>query len=162
VFVGAELHVPMEVEAPGGSYVGGVELKAVNGGELARCGFIAAGQSRNVSINLPATQRGSFSTLEFELRSAWPLGAFLARARLKIEVPHVVYPTPAGSQPMPEGEPGWLYDRRRGRGDGDEFAGLREFRPGGKSPPDSLALGGANGQVAGHGVGRSGWWIALA
>jgi uncharacterized protein (DUF58 family)/transglutaminase-like putative cysteine protease len=130
VFVGGELHVPLTIEASSGNFTAGVEIRAVAGSEVARCSFIAAGQGVDVSINAPALQRGLFSALEIELRSSWPLGLFAACTRMRIEAPHMIHPAPAGTQPLPEGEPGWLYDRRRGRGDGDEFAGLREFRPG--------------------------------
>jgi transglutaminase-like putative cysteine protease/uncharacterized protein (DUF58 family) len=130
VFVGGELHVPLTVEASSGNFAAGIEIRAVAGSEVTRCGYIAAGECASASINAPAIQRGAFSRIDLELRSCWPLGLFEARTRLSVEAPHVIHPSPAGVQPLPDGEPGWLYDRRRGRGDGDEFAGLREFRAG--------------------------------
>lgn len=130
VFVGGELHFPLTIEAPSGNFAAGIRVSAANGGESTRCGFIGASQRISTSINAPALRRGVFPALEIELRSCWPLGLFDIRSRLSIDAPHVIHPSPAGAQSLPEGEPGWLYDRRRGRGDGDEFAGLREFRPG--------------------------------
>jgi transglutaminase-like putative cysteine protease/uncharacterized protein (DUF58 family) len=130
VFAGGELHVPLTIEAARGNFAAGVEVRTVLGGEKARCGYIPAGQSADVSINCFALERGAFDSLEIELRSLYPLGIFAARARISISAPHVIHPAPAGSQQLPEGEPGWLYDKRRGRGDGDEFAGLREYRSG--------------------------------
>jgi transglutaminase-like putative cysteine protease/uncharacterized protein (DUF58 family) len=130
VFVGGELHVPLTIEASSGNFAAGVEVRSIQAGEATRCGFIRAGQIAAANINVTANQRGAFPVLEIELRSHWPLGIFAVRTRLLIDAPHVIHPTPGGAQPLPEGEPGWLYDRRRGRGDGDEFAGLREFRAG--------------------------------
>lgn len=130
VFVGGELHVPLTIEASSGNFAAGIEVCAVGSTEVSRYGFIAAGQSIAGAINVPAPRRGVFPSLEIELRSRWPLGLFAVRTRLNIDAPYVTHPAPAGIQPLPEGEPGWLYDRRRGRGDGDEFAGLREFRAG--------------------------------
>ncbi len=129
-FVGGEVNVPLSVTAGTGNFAAGLELRAGAGGENATCGFIAAGRTENVLITIPATRRGVFSTIQLELRSLWPLGLFATRARLEIEAPYVVQPSPAGTQALPTGEPGWRYDRRKGRGEGDEFAGLREFRPG--------------------------------
>ncbi|HET6409096.1 MAG TPA: transglutaminaseTgpA domain-containing protein [Chthoniobacteraceae bacterium] len=130
VFVGGEMHVPLTVIASSGNFVSGLEIRAFQGKEVARAGFIAAGQSVEVSVTVPAVRRGALPSLELELRSRWPVGLFAAVATIRLEAPHVIHPTPIGSQPLPEGEPGWLYDRRRGRGNGDEFAGLREFRQG--------------------------------
>lgn len=129
-FIGGELHVPLTIEASSGNFAAGVEVYPLGGKEVTRCGFIRAGQSLAANINAPAARRGVFPELDIELRSSWPLGLLEMRTRLRIDAPHVIHPSPAGTQPLPEGEPGWLYDRRRGRGDGDEFAGLREFRPG--------------------------------
>lgn len=130
VFAGGEVRVPISVTASSGNFAAGVEVRALSGGESATCGFIAAGQTANIVITVPAPARGAFPSLDLELRSLWPLGLLAARTRLTLDAPHIVQPAPAGTQPLPAGEPGWRYDRRKGRGDGDEFAGLREFRVG--------------------------------
>ncbi len=129
-FTGGQVRVPISVTAGSGNFAAGVEVRALSGGERATCGFIAAGQTANVVITVPATVRGAFPEIAIELRSLWPLGLLAARTRITLAAPHVVQPAPAGTQPLPAGEPGWRYDRRKGRGDGDEFAGLREFRIG--------------------------------
>jgi protein-glutamine gamma-glutamyltransferase len=130
VFAGSELRIPVSITAGAGNFAAGIEIRATAGGEPAKCGFIAAGKTVDVVISTPATQRGVFPVIDVELRSLWPLGILAARCRVALEAPHMVHPTPDGSQSLPEGAPGWKYDRRKGRGDGDEFAGLREFRPG--------------------------------
>lgn len=129
-YAGGEVQVPLNLTAGTGNFAAGLEVRSRAGGESATCGFIGAGQAESVLIAIPATRRGVFSSIELELRSLWPLGLFATRARWIIEASHVVQPAPAGAQPLPTGEPGWRYDRRKGRGEGDEFAGLREFRPG--------------------------------
>jgi len=129
-FVGGEVQVPITITAGSGNFAAGVEIRALSGGERAVCGFIRQGESEHVVITVPATQRGALATLDLELRSLWPIGLLAARSRITLDVSYVVQPAPAGTQQLPAGEPGWRYDRRKGRGDGDEFAGLREFRAG--------------------------------
>lgn len=130
VFAGGEIRVPVSIAAARGNFAAGLEVRDISGGESERCGFIAAGKTADITTRAPAMQRGDFTHVDVELRSLWPLGLFAMRTRLRLEAPHVVQPAPAGTQPLPTGEPGWRYDRRKGRGDGDEFAGLREFRAG--------------------------------
>jgi len=130
VFAGGELHVPITVTAGAGNFAAGLEIRALSGRQPVTCGFLAAGQTTNLRLEVPATRRGMLAELEIEIRSIWPLGFFSTEARVTLPAPHTVHPNPAGSQPLPEGEAGWQYDRKKGRGDGDEFAGLRDFRAG--------------------------------
>lgn len=130
VFAGGELRVPLTIMAESGNPAAGLEIRIATNAAVTHCGFLAAGESANITAIAPALDRGVFEKLTVEVSSLWPLGLFAARIAVEVEAPYVVHPSPAGSQALPDGDPGWQYDRRKGRGDGDEFAGLREFRPG--------------------------------
>lgn len=130
VFAGSDLRVPLSLTTETGNFAAGVELRPLTGGDVVRTGFVTAGTEVDATLLIRAPQRGAFQHVRLELRSLWPFGIFAARTRIELPAPHLVHPAPEGAQPLQDGDPGWQYERRTGRGDGDEFAGLREIRPG--------------------------------
>ncbi len=83
-------------------------------------------------IELPAhvTRRGWFSPGQITLATRFPFGFFRAWARVDTGLRCLAYPRPAGDQAMPELDPQDSGDRgSRGKGE-DDFAGLRDYRPG--------------------------------
>lgn len=129
-FAGGTIVVPATVKLAGQRFVAGLEVRIAGQSEWVRVGDLSGADGRQISLPMKAELRGGGSELELELRSRWPIAIFTAKARARLEVSWLVYPAPAGAQPLPLGEAGWQYDRRRGRGDGDEFAGLRDIQPG--------------------------------
>lgn len=88
------------------------------------------GDSIELVLHLPQPQRGLHRPCRLSLASTWPLGLFRCWTVFAFNWNVVVYPKPA-STPIPfpadSGEGGASVPRRAGD---EEFAGLREYRPG--------------------------------
>ena len=89
-----------------------------------------AGSARRVELPVVAERRGWFSPGRVTLATRFPLGLFRAWVRLDTGQRCLAYPRPEGEQPMPASEPDARGENgSRAQGE-DEFAGLREYRPG--------------------------------
>jgi len=91
---------------------------------------IQAGEVAHVTLPVVASRRGWCWPQRMHVSTRVPLGLFRAWVPLHSDTPCLIYPRPAGTQPLP-----WsLADGERaaphaGQGD-DDFAGLRSYRPG--------------------------------
>ncbi|MDD3518804.1 MAG: DUF58 domain-containing protein [Chromatiales bacterium] len=81
-------------------------------------------------LALPATRRGRLRPGRFQIYTRYPLGLFHAWSWLEFDQSALVYPRPLDSQrEMPSGGGGQDGAARVGQ-DGEDFTGLREYRPG--------------------------------
>lgn len=105
-----------------------VELAA---GGLPQRAHVPAGGTAAVEISVPAPQRGHLSAPPVRLRTRFPIGLWHAWSRtVVLPVRCLVYPCPAEEQPLPAA-PGLLGAQETSRPtDGEDFAGLRNFRHG--------------------------------
>src|SRR5262249_42229064 len=120
---------------------GAVSLTLENPARLARARISAAlpelpavsadlppGEQRQLTLPLPAEQRGVVRVTRLRLSTAHPFGLFRAWTWVHSDVEMIVYPRPAGRLPMPAlsgVKPG---SGVRGGSGGDEWQGLRPFR----------------------------------
>ncbi len=90
---------------------------------------IEAGNAAIASAKLPCARRGWMRPGRLQLWTDQPLGLFVIWSWLNPEVAILVYPSPESLPP-----PFPLNDQNQGKrlvaGDGDEYAGLREYRSG--------------------------------
>jgi uncharacterized protein (DUF58 family) len=94
---------------------------------------LAAQQSVEIKLRIPATQRGWLTTGRLTLHTEFPLGLYHAWSYLQFDTRCLVYPKPAAKQPLP------LSSEQNGTGKfnvtGDEdFSGLRGYVPGDALP----------------------------
>lgn len=92
---------------------------------------IAPGSSAAVGVAVPTTGRGYQPAPALRVRTRFPLGLWHAWSRpVLLPVHCLVYPRPAPLRPLPT-SPGTAsgWDTSQG-GDSEDFAGLREYRPG--------------------------------
>jgi len=101
-----------------------------NKNEIA-CVDIPARGSVTVELPVPATQRGWLPAPPLSISTRFPLGLLYSWSRRVVfDQTCLVYPRPA--EPMPfRASPTENYDAMQGlRAGGDDFIGVREFRPG--------------------------------
>ena len=83
-----------------------------------------------LTINLPQPRRGLHPLGRLTLASTWPLGLFRCWSVFELDWAALVYPKPAADvRPLPEPS-GAGRGGRATRDGNDEFAGLRDYRPG--------------------------------
>lgn len=98
-----------------------------------RSGFLDLdpGQVRETHVDLPTKRRGRLVVARIGVHTAFPFSLFRAWAWLHPECAGIVYPAPAEHAPAPPAggpeDADGRWDEHRGE---DDFAGLREFRPG--------------------------------
>lgn len=133
-FAGDEAEFAFTLAAP--SAREDIVLKA--GARAAHAVSIGAAQPATAAVAVPTTRRGRVRLERLRIESTFPLGLFTAWTWTHPELDCLVYPRPAPRDregPPPEAEPGAAHD---GRASGEEdFAGLRNFRPG--DPPRRIA-----------------------
>lgn len=83
----------------------------------------------SVSLRLPATRRGRWHAPALHLSTVAPFGLFRTWTWLSIDLGTVIYPTPAGSRPLPESPEQEVGSVQLHQGL-DELAWLRDFREG--------------------------------
>lgn len=89
----------------------------------------AQAASGNLSLDLPAPQRGRWRAPPLRLATCAPFGLFEAWSWLSPDVTTVVYPAVAGTRPVPETAGATAGSARHEHGL-DELAWLRDFRDG--------------------------------
>lgn len=107
-----DLHMETEGDSP-------LPQSALASGESAACR----------ELRFPAVRRGPWRAPVLRLSTSAPFGLFRTWTWLSFEATTLVYPKPAGHQPLPE-IPGAESGSRRAVAGLDELAGLRPFREG--------------------------------
>lgn len=97
---------------------------------LVDCVCIAPGQSQQVDIKLTGDQRGRLALGRVSLRTRYPAALFQAWAWLNTELSCLVYPKPAASPPPPPFQATLAGSRHDATQGDNDFAGLRDYRPG--------------------------------
>lgn len=92
------------------------------------CLSLAAGVPARVQLRLQTSRRGWMELPRIRVQSRWPFGFFRAWSWLAPAHPVLVYPRAEDAGPPPPPVPGDAARRRRP--DGDDWAGLREYRSG--------------------------------
>lgn len=92
---------------------------------------LAAQQQLQANIPLATHERGYLTTPDFVLTTTFPLGLLYSWSR-RIHLSHriLIYPKAKGSQALPMSGGGTAGSDPGMRPEGDDFAGLREFRNG--------------------------------
>lgn len=91
---------------------------------------VDAGEIAHLVLPVPAVRRGWLWPHRLHVSTRVPLGLFRAWVPLTSDTPALVYPRPAGAQPMPWSPgAGEMPTPPAGAGD-DDFTGLRSYRPG--------------------------------
>lgn len=111
----------------------GIVRRAVDvslAGQVARIDVPAQGTAP-IALSIPSTRRGYLEAPPVRLRTRFPLGLWRAWSRpLGVPARCLVYPRPAPERPLPA-VPSTLSGQERGaHTEGEDFAGLREFRHG--------------------------------
>ena len=92
---------------------------------------VRAGQSSIAELSLPSLKRGMYKMGGVTIFTRYPTGLFHAWGWLRYEIPVLIFPRPVFDGELTES----LIDQPSGKNivdtaDGDDFAGLREHRPG--------------------------------
>lgn len=99
-------------------------------GEQGACLDLYGSDKAEVRVALPVTRRGRLRAPRLRVESRFPLGLFRCWSRVDLDIEFLVYPRPLAAGPLPigavagEGESGV---KLKG---GDDFDGLRPYRPG--------------------------------
>lgn len=128
VFAGESAGFTLSFENPG--QVPRVSLEASHPGSAPAVCDIAAGHPEDITLFVPAPRRGWLRAGRFTLHTRYPLGLFRAWSYLELDLQCLVYPKPDASHvPVPRSSDATGEGHERGGGN-DDFAGLREYRPG--------------------------------
>jgi uncharacterized protein (DUF58 family) len=92
---------------------------------------LRAGEQRYVRIEVPTRRRGYLTAPPLVISTRFPLGFLYAWSR-RIQLPQrcLVYPRPAAPGPTPIAPDEQFAQDQNPRAEGEDFLGLREFRPG--------------------------------
>lgn len=118
-------------------------LRADNDGRRARHGLrirhpagtgqaadVPGGASGRIEVRLPQARRGWHAPGRFAVYSDYPLGLFRCWSVMELDWGVLVYPAPArDALPLPAAE-SLDEDGPRPKGEGADFAGLRDYQPG--------------------------------
>ena len=108
----------------------GVRVKACHSRAAATFEEISAGQSQRVELSMRALVRGRHEAIDVQISTLFPLGFFTAQRVLTVAQPHIVYPRPEGSLPLPPSSVPAPHRRDGLRVAGDDFAGTRAYQTG--------------------------------
>lgn len=128
VFAGEMRTVALELLAGADRHHAGVRVDG--GGGEAIFQEAEKGQPQRAMLQAPAEERGCFEELAVSVSSLFPLGFLTARRRMHLRQTHFVYPHPAGRLPLPRAVDPAGRARAGVQVEGDDFAGLREWRAG--------------------------------
>jgi uncharacterized protein (DUF58 family) len=99
---------------------------------------LPAGEIQAVSLTFAAGKRGRQRIGRLQLSTVAPMGLFRAWAWIHLPIEAIVYPTPAGSRPLPPRRGLPRFGRQTTHNSGDEeWAWLRDFQD--SDPPRSVA-----------------------
>jgi uncharacterized protein (DUF58 family) len=92
---------------------------------------IEPGSQSQAVIKVPSTKRGQFKPKGLTVFTRYPTGLLHAWGWLKFDIPIVIYPTPLAGSTLQQN----MLEQQAGKAtthtiDGDDFAGLREYRKG--------------------------------
>ncbi len=131
VFAGATARFPVRVDNAGGPPRDGVVLSEDRRpGEAVVQVRLAADSHDEVELPVAAPRRGYRAIDRVCIASRAPFGIFRAWYRVPMGIRSLVYPRPAGSQPLPPGSARSRDEHGQGGQGRDDFSGLREYRPG--------------------------------
>ena len=106
-----------------------IDLEVGLDGSEARGTSLDAMDAGMLQLKVPSTRRGRLRLTRCEVATRYPFGLFRAWAVLHPEVDCIIYPQPAANAPpLPEGGEG--RGTRQVRSGDDDFAALRDYRPG--------------------------------
>lgn len=89
------------------------------------------GQSRDITVRLPAKRRGVLEPGRLLVATSWPLGLVTVWSRPDLSVRAWVYPEPVHAEPLDaDTQEGGDQDQRRKHAYEGDFAGLREYQKG--------------------------------
>jgi uncharacterized protein (DUF58 family) len=128
VFEGEQLAVPLELRAARGRRHAAIRVRA--GGAAATFDEATADAPRRATLYAAARARGRFAEISVVASSVFPLGFFTASRRMNLPQTHFIYPKPAGALPLPTAFDPAQTLHAGARPEGDDFAGLREWRSG--------------------------------
>jgi len=131
-FAGQEVSLPVEVTNGSRATRHGIEL-ALSGSsrERKRIDCIPGGKAARVTLRFPARQRGEHRVAALRLTSVYPLGFIRFLKKFASSQTYIVYPKPAGDLPLPLSRAPSPHSRSRADfGEGDDFAGVRDYVPG--------------------------------
>lgn len=94
------------------------------------CALELEQRAGSADLPLPALQRGWFTPGRITLETRYPLGLFRCWTYLDLDVRGLVYPRPEEHAPPLQRQADDPRDGGRSVAGGDEFSGLREWRPG--------------------------------
>ena len=132
---GGVLRVPLVLGGEGGSAPAGIEVTSEGARNPVFIEVLPAGQPVRTELCVAMKGPGARQDLSLVVRSLFPLGFFTAERTILLPQASTVLPRPAGQLPLPsptahgtgaEAGPSAVY----GAGEGDDFAGVREWTPG--------------------------------
>jgi uncharacterized protein (DUF58 family) len=129
-FAGEALAVPLVASAAPGHRHAAVVVTVEGAQETARFAEITPDAPQRATLYVRAAERGCFHTLTLRATSIFPLGFFSARLAATVRQTYHVYPSPAGALPLPVSLDPARAQREGVKGEGDDFAGVRQWRPG--------------------------------
>lgn len=127
--------IPVELRATSAAAPCGLEVLVVGAEKSVFVETVPSGGS--IMVHLPPPAQTCGGAMSIRVRSVYPLGLFSAESVLETSWIRRVHPKPAGDLPLPKPQPSSQGDsaasvagKSHGSGSGDDFAGLREWRPG--------------------------------
>ena len=131
-FAGQEVSLPLEITNTSRAARHGIEV-ALSGSsnERERIDWIPADKAARVTLRFPAGRRGEHKVGTLCLTSVYPLGFVRFLKKFASSQTYIVYPKPAGDSQLPLSRPPIPHSRpQTDIGEGDDFAGLRDYVPG--------------------------------
>jgi uncharacterized protein (DUF58 family) len=129
-FAGDQLCVHLTAAAHTRRAHPGINVRALHSRASATFGEIKTSQPQKIELSMRALTRGRHEAIEVQLSTLFPLGFFTAQRAVTIVQPHIIYPRPEGSLPLPPSAVPAPHHRDGLRVAGDDFAGTRGYQAG--------------------------------
>jgi uncharacterized protein (DUF58 family) len=130
VFAGDEIIVPLAVSSARRRSHFDIQIFARRGKVPAQFAEVTSSGPEHREVRFAAVQRGCFHTLPLRIVSQFPLGFLSAHQHVILAQTYYVYPAPRGTVPLPRALASARQPRDGTRIDGDDFGGVRAWRPG--------------------------------
>ncbi len=129
VFAGDKLVIPLHASGqPGRRHA---SISATSSGADAPVAFPEFGETpEQAQLYVKAARRGGYESVTVRLFSLYPLGFFTARQTTHLKQAYFIYPAPVGIYPLPAAFDPGRESNEGERNEGDDFAGVREWRAG--------------------------------